>query len=154
MIARNEARMRGRRKQAVDISLTEPAELCHHVERDGEPQQNGLAVSLTDPDFVSVMNLLPDAQRQAITLRKVLGFSAKDTGVILGRSPVAVRKLEHHAMRFLESRLEAFASVQRQERSMLIRLRRLPVIRARRFVLWPSRSAGRLHPSQAFSRPR
>jgi RNA polymerase sigma-70 factor (ECF subfamily) len=149
-IARNEAFMRRRRKQL--IHTCEPEELLRHADRFPEVCPDGSPMRFTDPDFIAAIDRLPDLQRQAITLHKVLGFSARDTAAVLGRTPEAVRALEHRAMRSLEAELMEYAPSRCLESAMLVKIRRLPVIRARRFILAGSRMlSGRLRPAQSLS---
>jgi RNA polymerase sigma-70 factor (ECF subfamily) len=49
---------------------------------------------------------LPLDRRQAVLLRFVDGLSAAEIGVVLDRSPGAVRVLLHRALRDLATRLE------------------------------------------------
>lgn len=49
---------------------------------------------------------LPDERRQVLVLRFVDGLSAREIGVVLGRSPGAVRVLQHRALRDLAGLLE------------------------------------------------
>ena len=48
---------------------------------------------------------LPDDRRQVVLLRFVDGLSAAEIGEVLGRSPGAVRVLQHRALRDLAARL-------------------------------------------------
>ncbi|MGH2357764.1 MAG: RNA polymerase sigma factor, partial [Candidatus Limnocylindria bacterium] len=50
---------------------------------------------------------LPDDRRQVVLLRFVDGLSAREIGAVLGRSPGAVRVLQHRALRDLAQRLDA-----------------------------------------------
>ena len=50
---------------------------------------------------------LPDDRRQVVLLRFVDGLSAGEIGEVLGRSPGAVRVLQHRALRELAGRLES-----------------------------------------------
>jgi hypothetical protein len=55
-------------------------------------------------------------------------------------------------MRSLEAELMEYAPSRCLETAMLVKIRRLPVIRARRFILAGSRMlSGRLRPAQSFS---
>jgi hypothetical protein len=72
-----------------------------------------------------------------IVLRYVFEFTTDEIASALERSPVAVRMLEHRAMRALEARLAALrGGVRRCERSAMVACpRQLPVIASRRLAL-------------------
>lgn len=50
---------------------------------------------------------LPEDRRQVILLRFVDGLTSREVGQVLGRSPGAVRVLQHRALRDLEARLRS-----------------------------------------------
>jgi RNA polymerase sigma-70 factor (ECF subfamily) len=50
--------------------------------------------------------MLSDDRRQVIVLRFVDGLSAREIGVVLGRSEGAVRVLQHRALRELAATLD------------------------------------------------
>ena len=89
-------------------------------------------------DLLVLIERLPDTQRQTIMLRYMLGMATDEIAQVLDRTPVAVRKLEHRALRFLEHRLGTLRQ-QRELRvnrsAMVVRLRPDPVVNARRFAL-------------------
>jgi RNA polymerase sigma-70 factor (ECF subfamily) len=92
---------------------------------------------ISDHDLLQFIERLPELQRQAIVLRYMLELSTEEMCEVLDRSAVAVRKLEHRALRFLESRLSAVR--ERPEHAdhapMVMRARRGPVLAARRSAL-------------------
>ena len=112
-----------------------------------EIQQRLVAILewITDKDLVIFIQRLPQAQRQALTMRFVLELTTPEIAKVLGRTEVAVRKLEHRALRFLEERLDAVRERNEGKEGnegglanrdpMLVRIRRTPVVRARRFSL-------------------
>lgn len=109
---------------------------------------------LSDSRLVMLIERLPLAQRKVLTLRYFLGFSTPEIATALGRSPVSVRNLEHRALRFLEGRLDARQAARRSRRApMLIRVKRPPVLRGRKFALTgPSRPLGLLGPGLTYER--
>ncbi|MCV0404310.1 MAG: sigma-70 family RNA polymerase sigma factor [Chloroflexi bacterium] len=54
----------------------------------------------------SAISRLPDDRRQVVVLRFVDGLSAREIGVVLDRSPAAVRVLQHRALRDLARLLD------------------------------------------------
>lgn len=148
-IARNEVltslRKRGR------LALEEPEIVERRREAPVDRSALGSLDWISDADLLILLERLPQMQRQAITLRYLLDLSTEEICMVLDRSPVAVRKLEHRALRFLEERLAALrsnpvASTTRVRSGMVVRLRRAPVLGARRFALHNSRDrAGLKH---------
>jgi RNA polymerase sigma-70 factor, ECF subfamily len=114
----------------------EPAELDRRLESPTPEAPMGLEW-LSDHDLASLVERLPMSQRQVILLRYVFEFTTAEIAHALERSPVAVRMLEHRAMRALESRLAALrGKAHRCDRSsMVIRARPLPVLSSRRLAL-------------------
>jgi RNA polymerase sigma-70 factor (ECF subfamily) len=114
----------------------EPTELDRRLESPAPQAPMGLEW-LSDHDLASLVERLPMSQRQVILLRYVFEFTTAEIGAALDRSPVAVRMLEHRAMRALESRLATLrGKPSRCDRSsMVIRARPLPVLSSRRRAL-------------------
>jgi RNA polymerase sigma-70 factor (ECF subfamily) len=132
-IARNEALGHMRKHGRIQVEQIEQIEL----RRDGESAPAVLSW-LTDSEVLLFVERLPPTQRQVLAMRYGLAMTTQETAEALDRTPVAVRKLEHRALRFLEQRLESTGrrGVGRSERAaMLIRLRRAPVLSSRRFAL-------------------
>jgi RNA polymerase sigma-70 factor (ECF subfamily) len=98
---------------------------------------------ISDADLLLFIERLPQLQRQAIALRFMLGLSTEEMAEVIDRTPVAIRKLEHRALRFLEGRLLALREHREQvdHNAMRMRPRRSPVTNARRLAL--AQNAGR-----------
>ena len=118
------------------LSLEEPAELDRRLESP-VPQAPFSLGWLSDKDLATLVERLPLSQRQVILLRYVFEFRTDDIASTLERSPVAIRMLEHRAMRGLEARLEVMWGTTRgtERASMVRRARHMPVISARRLAL-------------------
>jgi RNA polymerase sigma-70 factor (ECF subfamily) len=144
-IARNVALKRVRAEKLVD--RWDP----HVLEREG-----GMVVGdptgpfdwIADGDLLFLIERLPHAQRQTITMRYLLGMSTPEIAAAMTRTPVAVRHLESRALRFLEARLTSMniGPTEIRRAPMEARLRRAPVLMARRFALF-SRAAYAPRPS-------
>jgi RNA polymerase sigma-70 factor (ECF subfamily) len=132
-IARNEALGHLRKHGRIQVEQIEKIEL----RRDGASAPAVLNW-LTDSEVLVFVERLPPTQRQVLAMRYGLSMTTQETADALDRTPVAVRKLEHRALRFLEQRLESTGrhSVGRAQRvATLARLRRAPVLSSRRFAL-------------------
>jgi RNA polymerase sigma-70 factor (ECF subfamily) len=92
---------------------------------------------LSDTDLAMLVERLPLSQRQVILLRYAFELTTDEIAGALERSPVAVRMLEHRAMRALEARLAALRgrSVRCDRSPMVARARELLVIANRRLAL-------------------
>lgn len=135
-IARNEALNHMRKQGRIHVELTERIEL--HI--DGPCPPDSLRW-LSDAEVLGFIERLPETQRHVLALRYGLSMSTREVAEVLNRSPVAIRKLEHRALRFLEHRLAAVGrrgTGHVERAASLMRLRRAPVLRARRFVLLPA----------------
>ena len=105
-IARNQALTHLRKQRNVDVE--DPEDLDRRRQTVGEMDSDRRALEwLTDTELLILIERLPVAQRQAITLRYMLGLTTEEMATALDRSTMAVRKLEHRALRFLEQRLIA-----------------------------------------------
>jgi RNA polymerase sigma-70 factor (ECF subfamily) len=134
-IARNEVLSQVRKRGRVEVE--DPNDIDRRRDDPDSPPDVSVLNWITDQDLTLFVERLPDAQRQALTLRHMLGLSTEEIATVLERTPVAIRKLEHRALRFLESRLAAVGRTPSRSRRAptLIRMRRVPVLRARRFAL-------------------
>lgn len=56
---------------------------------------------------LALMNLLPEAQREILTLRVAVGFSTEETAAALGMTAGAVRVAQHRALARLRTLMEA-----------------------------------------------
>jgi RNA polymerase sigma-70 factor (ECF subfamily) len=138
-IARNEALNHLRKHKRVAIE--EPDRVALRCEASVPEMPHDMLGWLSDSELLVFMERLPASQRQALALRYIVGLRTEELAEVLGRSPQAVRKLEHRALRFLEERMTTSrtrAGAKLQRVGMLVRLRRLPVLGARRFSLGPS----------------
>lgn len=144
-IARNIVLAQYREQKLLDVE--DPQEITDRQTNPGLSEPEALALEwVTDDDLLFLIRRLPAAQRQVLTLRYMLELSTDQIASVLGRSPVAVRKLEHRALRFLEERLIALrrrSSAPGRRTPMLTRLRRAPVLGARRFALASTSTASR-----------
>jgi RNA polymerase sigma-70 factor (ECF subfamily) len=114
----------------------EPAELDRRLESPIPQQASGLDW-LSDKDLEMLVERLPLTQRQVVLLRYVFEFTTDEIADALDRTAVAVRMLEHRAMRALEARLDALRGYPRRcdRASMVMRARSLPVLALRRLAL-------------------
>jgi len=135
-IARNELLGHMRRSKRVDVE--EPEAIDRRRDIGGDELDGPALEFVSDVDLLVLIERLPDTQRQTIMLRYMLGMATEEIAQVLDRTPVAVRKLEHRALRFLEHRLGPLRQ-QRELRvnrsAMVVRLRPDPVVNARRFAL-------------------
>jgi RNA polymerase sigma-70 factor, ECF subfamily len=114
----------------------EPAELDRRLESP-TPDAPFSLEWLSDKDLAMLVERLPRAQQQVILLRYVFEFKTAEIADVLTRTPVAIRMLEHRAMRALEMRLHAMrGTVRRCDRaSMVAHPRPMPVLFRRRLAL-------------------
>jgi RNA polymerase sigma-70 factor (ECF subfamily) len=61
------------------------------------PEQRALRAELSD-ELRSLLDELPDAQREILVLRVALGLSAVETAAMVGSTPGAVRVAQHRAL--------------------------------------------------------
>ena len=140
-IARNRALDHGRAQGRVEPE--DPTELDRRRDtREAASDADLHALSWTsDEDLLMLIERLPTIQRQALTLRYVLGFDAREIAEIMDRSAESVRQLHSRALRFLEQRL---ISLGRAPEGGALRTKRLAMRRRGR--------TGALRPAHAFSR--
>lgn len=134
-IARNRAIDHLRKHGRIDVR--DPAQ----IDQARETSEGGVDLNvpewITDPDLMIFMERLPAMQRQVLGLRYLMGFSTQEIAAIIDCPRDYVRVLEHRALRFLRDRLSAIGRQPPRSlrRPMLVRLRRNPVLRERRFAL-------------------
>ena len=92
---------------------------------------------LSDDDLARLVERLPMSQRQVVLLRYLFEFTTAEIAEAMERTPVAVRMLEHRAIRALEARLAALRGrAERCDRSSMVRLSQpTPVLQSRRLAL-------------------
>jgi RNA polymerase sigma-70 factor (ECF subfamily) len=125
------------------FQIEEPAELDRRIESPSPEAMHGREW-VSDHQLAILVERLPPVQRQVIVLRYLLDYSTEEIADVVGRTPVAVRMLEHRAMRTLQARLIACQSSLQPARDatpahspMLARVRSLPVTSSRRIALEP-----------------
>ena len=70
----------------------------------GDAEQDAMD-NLLDADLWLVLRLLAPAQRQALLLRVVADLSVEEAAAVMGRSPGAVRVLQHRALESVRKRI-------------------------------------------------
>lgn len=100
-IARNLVRDRWRRRGLQQVAIDEAAQL---PSASAGPEDRALAGEDAD-QLRTAMASLPDAYRTVLWLRVVEGRPAKEVAQMIGRSPGAVRQIQHRALRALRSKL-------------------------------------------------
>ncbi len=118
------------------VSPQEPAELEQRMDVPAPAAPLGLEW-LSDGDLATQVERLPLTQRQVILLRFVFELDTREIADALERTPVAIRMLEHRAMRALEARLDALrgGSGGQFRTPATRRFPVLPVLAARRLAL-------------------
>lgn len=120
------------------VKVEDPATIDDRRALDAESQDAVAELSrLSDSDVAVFLERLPDAQRDAIVLRFVLGMSAEEVGEAMNRRTEAVRALQSRGLRTLQERLVAVGakSPGRNRMPTRTRVRPAPVLAARRFAL-------------------
>lgn len=134
-IARNELITRVRKSKWVQCE--EPDRITRRFDA-SSAAVNDVLDRISNHDLMVLLERLPLPQRQVIALRYMLDLSTEEMGTVLDRSPEAVRQLEYRARRSLEERLEAIhRRGERRREAMVMRVRPMTVLRARRFALAP-----------------
>ena len=136
-IVRNQALTRISKRAKVE--LRDPHRLSEERrEATATPNQLNALEWLKDRDLMILIERLPVAQRQVLTLRFMLELSGEETARVLDLSNENVRTLQHRALRFLEHRLTALGRAPARRRGSVGMLRDIKphnVLRARRFAL-------------------
>src|SRR5205807_1138245 len=129
-IVRNEAVSYLRRGKHVDVE--DPAEIDRHRELQSSGAESEIKLGwISDGDLMFLIQRLPEAQRQVLALRYMLGLSNAEIASVMDTTPMAVSQHHYRARRFLAERLQAVRSGDARRRSrrapMLVRLRRMPI---------------------------
>jgi RNA polymerase sigma-70 factor (ECF subfamily) len=95
---------------------------------------------LTDYEVALFVDRLPLAQRQTLLLRYMLDLPTEQIAAVLDRTPLAIRLLEHRALKTLSARLHEIGRTapngsEQVRQPMRVRLKHAPVLRERRFAL-------------------
>lgn len=137
VVVRNHAINRLRKMGRLDVE--DPATLDRRREHtdSGSPDPAALGW-ITDRDLLLFVERLPLPQRQALTMRYLLGMTISEIAAVMGRKPNDVSKLQHRALAFLRERLAAISTAPRRERPARCRHRpkQAVVLRERRFALF------------------
>jgi len=132
-IARNQVIDELQRSHATVVE--EPARLSRRHELAVAAHASDADVA-DDRDLLALVRRLPLPQRQVIVLRYVVDLDWRTIGLVLEKSPDAVRQLEQRAFRSLRQRLEAVGRSPSVKRLPLVRLQGLsPVTCQRRNAL-------------------
>jgi RNA polymerase sigma-70 factor (ECF subfamily) len=112
---------------------------------------------VSDKDLAVLIRRLPDLQRAALTLRYQHGLDTTEIAEVLGCTPRAVNDLDFRAKRFLAERLKRLGrdALSFRREWLRLRMRRDPVLAARRYALTASPGASSLFgPGGAMNRRR
>jgi RNA polymerase sigma-70 factor (ECF subfamily) len=121
---------------------TRPAEGVAAIERsDGDDGRVATILhGLDDRDLMALLRCLPQAERQVVALRFLVGLRSVDVAEVVGVSGDSVRWIQNMALALLRERLDALGhQPQPTTRAVRIPMRRAsrqaPVLRARRLAL-------------------
>jgi RNA polymerase sigma-70 factor (ECF subfamily) len=84
------------------------------------PEQRALRAELSG-ELRSLLDELPDAQREILVLRVALGLSAGETAALVGTTPGAVRVAQHRALSRLRLAVTAAGTPQIDDRPQMLR---------------------------------
>jgi RNA polymerase sigma-70 factor, ECF subfamily len=132
-IVRNYAISHARRSGRWQVE--EPGMLDRRLELADEPEAAKVLEWLTDSDLMTLVERLPEPQRQVLALRYMLELTFQEAAEVLERTPDAVRQLHHRAIGSLRSQLTALR--RRSEATTL----RVPMRRRCRPTLESQRNA-------------
>jgi RNA polymerase sigma-70 factor (ECF subfamily) len=124
-------------KRAARLQVEEPHAIARR-QRDEATERDLQALSwVTDAELVMLVERLPLAQRQVLTLQFMLGMRTSEIAELLERTPEAVRQLRRRAIIFLEARLTAIGRrpVRPGREPMMVMLRQARIVRRRKFAL-------------------
>lgn len=94
-----------RRSQAKRRTAPIPSEDFATIPGNQDAEHDALAAIGDSEAAARVRALLPEDQAEVVILRVMAGLDAAQVGEILGKSPGAVRVLQHRALRRLATRL-------------------------------------------------
>jgi RNA polymerase sigma-70 factor (ECF subfamily) len=137
VVVRNHAINRLRKLGRLEVE--DPATLDRRREHADSDAPDPAALGwITDRDLLLFVERLPLPQRQALTMRYLLGMTTSEIAAVMGRRPNDVSKLQHRALAFLRERLAAVSTAPRHERPARCRNRpkQAVVLRERRFALF------------------
>lgn len=123
------------RKRPARITLTDPAQL-EATSRSADPVLDGSW--LEDVELERFVGMLPEAQREVLVMRYMLGFDFPTVAAILDKQTATVHRIHSRALRTLEQRLTEVGRRRRQRRPMASSrtgFRVAPVVLARRRAL-------------------
>lgn len=128
--------------EAYVFAIARNAALSHKKRASATPIDPHQLSALRDrrwvsDDFFSLVDDLPIAYRQALTLRFVFGFDSEEAGRVMKRSAQAVRQLQARGRQLMRARLER-SSHESHQRLPLPAVRRVQgsrVLTARRVAL-------------------
>lgn len=87
-------------------NASEPwADVPEHADDGVGPESAAVSLDIAGR-LRTLLELLPELQREIVTLRVAVGLSAEETGHALGMSPGAVRVTQHRALSRLRSMME------------------------------------------------
>lgn len=139
-IARNEIAQsfRGR----LRLTFEEPHKLDMRRDEAASQEVQTMLEWLSDNELSLFIERLPENQREVLVMRYMLDLTVHEVAAVTARTSKSVRRLQERAFVTLEERLVAIGRrpERRGRRSpMLIRLKPIPVMTARRFALASSR---------------
>lgn len=100
-----------------------------------DPSAGGMLEWISDREVALLVERLPEAQRQVLVMRFLLGLSMGEIATRLGRSEDAVRQLQARAFRGVRERLGPARRGGGRRSSTRERIGALPVLAARRFAI-------------------
>jgi RNA polymerase sigma-70 factor (ECF subfamily) len=131
-LALNQLRANGR------LETVDPYELDRRRDAPVEEADLDALSWVSDRELLVLIERLPLAQRQVLTLRYMLDLAPSEIAGVLDRTPGDVRILQHRALGFLRERLESLGRAPaRPDRHVRMRrgVHEAGVLRARRFSL-------------------
>ena len=135
-IARNEIAnsFRGRQR----LSVEDPQRIDFRRDEPVSQEVETMLAWVSDGDLSLFIERLPTTQREVLVLRYMLDLTVQEIAAVIGRTPKAIRRLQERALATLEQRLVAVGRKPEGRggrSSMLVRVKPIPVMTARRFAL-------------------